>query len=166
MNRTGQYAIVGALIMAFIGIIIGLTLLSPTVSNAVHEMTNTETVAAGTQVNCATGTTLTLKGKHTTGFTPTNESTGDAIPSSNYTLVNEKILTDGTIGSQVTWKAGTLLGNPCNVTYTYQPLGYATDGGSRAIADTIIIFLAIAIFVIALVPTLRNPALDFVKGYI
>lgn len=168
MNKIGQYAVIGTVIMAFIGIIVCLTILSPTVSDAVHEMTNTESAAA-TNIACGSGTTYTLKGKFTSGFTAVNNSGGDEIPSTNYTLLNTKILTDGTIGAQVTWKDGALTNastSKCNITYTYQPLGYATDSGSRAIAGVIIIFLAIAIFVIALVPTLRNPALDFVKGYI
>ena len=172
MNKTGQYAIVGGIIMAFIAIIIGLSLLSPTVSNAVHSMTATETTATNLVVSTA-GVTTTLTGKHTTDFVAVNASGAGAANAADYTVNNEVILADGTIGSTVLWKTSTATDNfttgagaKVNVTYTYQPLGYLPDAGSRGIASVIIIFLAIAIFVIALVPALRNDVIGMVKDYI
>ena len=163
MNNKGQMEAVGMIIMAFVGIIVCLSILVPTVSTAVGEMTSTRDVPVTTLITCANATTVTLQGKSITNFAPINRSTGDAVTATNYTVNNNVILSDGTIGATVTWKQGAYLKtNDCNVSYTYQPLGYIPEAGARGIASIIIIFLAIAVFVIALVPTMRNPAMEMI----
>lgn len=50
-----------------------------------------------------------------------------------------------------------------NVTCDFEPAGYIEEGGARAVAGLIVIFFALGIAVITLVPTLRSKVLDMVK---
>ena len=163
MNKKGQIAI-GGILLAAIGIIVGLVLLTDSIADNTAAMTELRTQPNMT-VSSVYSSTVTLVGKSTSNFVAGN-ATGVTIPANNYTLNNNVILADGTLGATVTWKEGDLLakgaGPGANVTYTYQPLGYVNDSAGRAMTNLIVLFCAIAIFVVALVPTLRNGVLNMV----
>jgi len=164
MNKKGQ-ALIGTLLITAIGIIIGAILLSDSIADNVNLVTSTFTVS-NTTVAGLSGTATNLIGKHATDLVVTNKTGGGVIQSGNFTINNDIILSDGTLGSTIVTAAGNTINAStagcCNISYIYQPLGYFTDGGSRSIATVIVIFCAIAIAITALVPVLRNGALDLV----
>lgn len=160
MNSKGQVA-VGMLIMSFIAVIVGITLLLaliPSTSN-LTTLSNTynDSVTAGMGIN------VTLTGQKATNVVPTNQSTGGILPTTNYTVENNVILTDGTLGSRIRFKEGNLIGAKVNMSYTYEPLGYADDSATRSIVPLILIFGALAILVFVLTPTLRSGIIDFMN---
>ena len=147
--------------MTTVAIIVGLVLITDSISDNTAVMTNTYTTVNQT-VAWTNTTVLTLNGKLATNFIATNQTNGVTVPATNYTVNNNVILADGTLGSTLTEKGGVFIDRNVNISYTWQPLGYVPEGGGRAIVDLIVLFCVIAIFVVALVPTLRNGILDLV----
>lgn len=151
MDRTG----VGFLIVAFVAVVIGLTLLLQA-AGYVGIMTGTQTLSnytAGTVP--ADGSTLELIGQNIVGTAiATNATDGVLIPSTNYT-VTQGLGADGQIAVIYTAVGSTFDGESLNISYTYEPDGYVTSSAGRAIAGLIILFGAMGIAFVAF-PDLRG----------
>ncbi len=157
MNNKGQGQ-VGMFIMVAIAVIVGTILL---VASAQEVGKSTDTIAVvnysldgvtnGTQINIT-------EYKFISGVTVINETHGNAIGAGNYTITNNvidpvsgdlKVTIDPTVSDPEdgwNWKAS----------FTAQPLGYITDSGGRSIAGLIIIFFALLVAIIALIPVLKE----------
>lgn len=155
MNNKGQFAIVGTLIMAFVAVIVGASLLSPAISSNVAGQTTTVGVANQSITGILANATFELKGM---GLDPTitpiviNASNGTApaiqLNSSGEFVFLSLVGTDGLLSLFIKKADGGNFNNrPINVTYTYQPDGYITDVGGRAVTNLIILLSALALSV-------------------
>ena len=162
MNKKGQIG-VGAIIITFMGIVAVLAMLAGGISGSVGELTKTQDVVNDT-INLTDYVTVTLEGKYITDFVMVNMTQNKVITSGNYTITNNVLLSDGTLGATLTGAAVWPAYNNTNVlvNYTFQPLGYVPEAGARTIAGMIIMFSALAIMVFTLVPTLRNGVINLV----
>lgn len=162
MNNRGQTITVGAIILTFVAVIVGLAIFDGGITNPVAQITQTVDVTNQTATFGVAGSNTTLKGQAISNVVVTN-ATGFLVPATNYTINNYQV-SNGQLITSLTVKAGNVgfAGNTSNVSYTYEPYGYATQSGSRAIIGLIVIFAALAIGLIALVPTLRSGILEFV----
>lgn len=162
MNKKGfEGSSVGMLIVVAVAIIVGLVLLQQSATN-VGTLTTMDTVTNSQITAPAVGSSITLQGQAVSGFSATNGTSGDAIPASNYTITS-RVVSNGQLVSTLTALDGTTIGwqgKLINVTYTYEPYGYDTSSGGRAIANLIIVFFAIGIAVIALAVILKEK-MDF-----
>ena len=141
--------------MTAVALIVGLVILTDVISDNTASMTTRMNVV-NASITTTAGTTTTLNGKVIDQFIAINDSSGATIPASNYTITNNVILSDGTLGATVAWKTGWLLQPKANVSYRYEPLGYVADTGSQAIVGLIVLFCAVALVVVAVSPILRS----------
>lgn len=171
MNRKGQEGAggVGILIGIAITLIIGAVLLVPT-AQYVGTATTTGTSTNKSFTMPANGSTsdLTPCGQLNTSAVviynytmsaASNDTTG------NYSITQATSPTTGYLATRITCNGVTanyFCGYMANVTCTFQPEGYITDAGGRTIAGLIVIFFALGIGVIALIPTLKNKVLELV----
>jgi len=163
MNRKGAEGItIGAIIMVFVGVIFGLVILTDGISNQVASITQTATVVNSTQTFPAAGANLTLTGQLVSDFIATNSTDGVTIGTGNYTIYNMQLL-NGELTALLEANTTPYNSQDVNLSYTYEPFGYQTNSGSRALLGLIIIFAALAIAVFALVPTLRSGVLQLVS---
>lgn len=161
--KKGQ-AMVGALIMGFVAIIVALAFFNPIASNSTILTTTVNVVNQTVAAPAAAATSTILTGQAVSGVVAINASSGTVIPASNYTITNY-VVSNGQLTSTWTSNAGAIgfQGKNINVTYTYEPYGYATDGGTRAIVPMILIFMALALAIVILVPSLRSGVLDMIR---
>ena len=158
MNRKGQMNGVGPILIAAIVIIAALALL-PTIFQSIGDTTLTRDIANVTKN--FTGT-IVLEGQAISGVSITNSSGGEVVPTSNYSITNYDAST-GTLRAYITPLAGTYTAKNVNISYTYEPLGYAKESSTRAIIPLIAIFAALAVAVVALVPAFRREVMDLIK---
>ena len=148
---------IGAIIIAAIGIIVALVILTGGISAPIGEMTQQRYVLNQTltAAQWQTGKTITLVGRSVSDVIVQNTTTKTLkFAAGNWTIANNVILSDGTLGAKLTvnsdqddWGSNA---TAKNITYMYQPLGYVDDAASRSIVDLIVIFAALAIVVFAI----------------
>ena len=169
MKNKGQISM-GPILLAFIGIILGITLFI-TIQQLVVPLTAQDTATNVTVAwpSAANGTTDMI-GQELFGtplVTLANESmwvvaAGDTLDG-NYTISEQVSNGVKTIQLKRLDSALTMAEN-VNVTYTFGPDGYIDNGGARSVALIIGIFAALAIAVVALIPTMRSGVLDMLGG--
>jgi hypothetical protein len=162
MNKKGQdNNILGFTILAFVVIIVGLALLTSSTTN-IGQSVNTYAYAENGVVPAAAGEIKWMTGQSLLS-TPTviNQSAVQNC-ASNVTFAEGVNPTTGVKAIKMTTNAlwTTAECSKLNITYTYGGDGYIDDSGGRAIANLIPIFFVLAIAIVALVPTLRNGALN------
>lgn len=158
MNARGQLGI-GVIITVFIAIVTGVILLQAS-APAVAQVTQTFNIVNNSDSNFpANAAVLVLNGQAVSNVVVYLENNFTLVPATNYTITNYDVST-GVLRSTLTGIGSTYSGQAINISYTYEPLGYARDAGSRAITNIILIFSALAVAVVALTPTLRNGVLD------
>ena len=165
MDKKAQIG-VGALILTFVGIITALVILEGGLTTPIGDMTSIKNYN-NDSFTLVTGASHTLVGKYIESIVLKNASNNETIGATNYTVTNNVILSDGTLGATITGAAaiGASYNNSAvNATYTYQDVSYISEVGGRTIAGMIIMFAALAIAVFAMVPVLRNGVIDLVKG--
>jgi hypothetical protein len=149
---------VGPIIIAAVAIIAALALI-PTIFQAVGNTTLTRTVSNELHTF---GPVTVLQGQAVSNVVVTNTTDGAEVPASNYTIVNYDV-NNGVLRSYLVNKSGIFGGNSVNVSYTYEPLGYAKESGTRAIIPLIAIFAALAVAVLALIPAFRREVMDLIQ---
>ena len=162
MNKKAENLSVGGVIIIAIVAIVGLILLTA-VAQYVGDVTNTVDVANETLVS-TNGTTLALiaqfQGKYVTDVVIYNSTDDLIIGTGNYTIYQNQVI-DGAETAGINVSADVVYqGQAWNASYTFQPTTYDTSGGGRAVAGLIVIFFAIGIAVVMLVPTLRSKILE------
>jgi len=141
---------IGALVVLAVGLIVGLVLLQQAAQQT-SDMLNLGHIDNKTIT--LSSTAVTLEGKAASNVVVTNATGGETVPASNYTISNNVILDDGTLGCTIVETAGPY--DSVNITYDYQPVSYA-DSATRNVVPLIVILSALALAVVALVPTLRS----------
>lgn len=169
MNNKGQ-AQVGALILAFIAIIVALALLNGGIAGSVGTMTNTGKVVNGTIVFPTNLTCVTLTGQavypdaSSANVIAINKTGNQVIGIGNYTI-NNKVNVNGELVAQLCGRPTVITsnyaGNNVDLTYQYEPFGYDSNSGNRAVIGLILIFVTLAVAVIALVPAVRSGVMDY-----
>jgi len=167
MNKQGQVNInLGLLISVAVAVIVGAVLLIG-VSSYV-EQTRATYVHNDSLGTCTTtpsaGESIDLVGQDVMADSViVINCSGDniAVPTTNYTISEVVSTTTGvkTI-SYTSIGTGTYNDSLVNISYTYGAEGYIDDSGGRAVAQLIIVFMALLIGTVALVPVLRNKILD------
>jgi len=131
--------------MLAIGIIVSLVLFQASAPNVALITTtyqhNNETITLP-----ANGGSLTLVGQAVSNVIVTNRTSGAVVPSTNYTILND-YLNNGVLEARINTTNSLYASNSVNISYLSEPFGYATDGGTRAITNLILILSAIAVFV-------------------
>jgi len=162
MNKKGE-SILAMFITITIVIIVGLVLLQASAPN-VATITTTQSIANRTYTWPANGANLTLEGQATSGLIAINSTGNISITSPNYTVSNY-VLSNGALISRLTVNAVSSYSNqPVNISYTYEPYGYATNGGTRAITGLVLIFTSLAILVVAFLLLRESDVFDIFKG--
>jgi hypothetical protein len=167
MNNKGQMTGLGILFVVFVAVVVAVAMLTGSggIASNVASVTDTINVVNQSVVTPNVGVTSNglLRGKAVSNVLITNASQ-QVVPATNYTITNYVVGSDGVLTVAFRSNGGglALAGNTTKVSYTYEPLGYATDAGARSIASIIIILVCLAIGVIALVPTLRSGVLDYI----
>ena len=164
MKNKGQISM-GPILLAFIGIILGITLFI-TIQQLVVPLTAQDTATNVTVAwpSAANGTTDMI-GQELFGTPLVTlwNTTGTVVGPGNYTITEEVSNGVKTIQLKRTDLGEVMLTN-VNVTYTFGPDGYIDNGGARSVALIIGIFAALAIAVVALIPTMRSGVLDMLGG--
>lgn len=147
MNKKGEINGVGGFLIMFIGIIVALTLISGGITKNVANVVNTETVVNASVTLPANTSSLTLSGQAVSSVILINETGGDGtvVPASNYTVTNYDVST-GTIRAKLVTNGNTpWQGQKVNISYVYEPLGYAKEASTRAITSLILVFAALGV---------------------
>ena len=155
----------GIFIGIFMAVIVGLILLTAS-AQQVGDVTNTIDVA-NESVASSNGTTLALivelQGKSVSDVVVYNGSDDMVVTSGNYTIYNNQVI-DGTETAGINVSTDvTQQGEAWNVSYTYEPTTYISDGGGRVVAGIIVLMFALAIAIVALIPAMRSKVLGVGK---
>lgn len=153
MNSKGQIT-TGGLLIAFIGVIVAITLLTGGITSNVGTVTSTNSYVNQSLVMPTNGSYTDIDACVNYAGTPIilNRTGYVAIPTTNYTVTTRvsptsslKVLTVYLAPSATAYS-----GVNANITYTCLPQGYAEDSASRTIFGLVIIFscLAVAVFVL------------------
>jgi hypothetical protein len=137
---------VGTIIVIAVAIIFALSLMvgSGSIFSNIGQSTQKVSYVNNTVTFPAAGSTLTLNGQAVSDVIVTNKTSGAVVPSTNYTTTNYDVST-GTLRTYLTGLTGYYNNQSVNISYTTEPLGYATDSGSRAVIQLIGIFSALAV---------------------
>lgn len=159
MENNGGFVFI---VIAAVAILIGLAFW-PSIGPNIGAMTRTSSSANVTITMPADGATseLTMCGQRSTAIAIINRTTGSVVPTTNYT-VTQSIGTDGYLAAKLTTTSSKYAGVAVNVSCDYEPKGYISEGGSRAMVGLIAIAMALLILVAA-IPNIRNGVLDFIK---
>jgi len=163
MNRKGEGEVSMILVVA-ISLIAGLVIYGAIVSE-VGKMTTTSMIYNQTYTAPATGVVIDLDGVELIG-TPIvyNESTGDVVPTSNYTIDEGISATTSQKTIRYTSLGGLYDSVGINVTYERGNDGYIAGSGARSMVALIAVFAALALAVVALTPVFRSGVMDLMKN--
>lgn len=165
MNNKGQIG-VAMIMIVFISILVGLILL-PAVADEVGKSTNTVAVVNASYTVPADTVVIDLTGQELIDTPVVWNGTageGNIIPATNYTIDEGVSTTSGLKTVRYTANNALYEGATMYITYTYGPDGYIESSGGRSLAGLIVIFFALGVAAIALVPTLRGGLIDLVKN--
>lgn len=168
MNRKGQEALngIGIFVSIFVVVIVGLALFTASAQNVgitTNQIDSVNiTVTAG-----AADTAVDIVGQEIFG-TPVvmnntvGNNTGNETANSSVFTFSEEISnsTGQKTISMLTNDFGDWNGEQVSITYTYGADGYIDDAGARSVALLIVIFFAVAIMAISLIPALRSKVLE------
>lgn len=147
----------GGIIIATIGILVGLALLTGQIAPSVGLMTGTRTLHNTTVTMPAAAGVLDLTGQELiTEISVTNATDGTAVDSTNYTIAEGISATTSYKRVILTSVAGPYEGESINISYTFGEEGYVDSSGGRAFASMIIIFVSLYIMVVSLRPVLES----------
>ncbi|GAF93813.1 unnamed protein product, partial [marine sediment metagenome] len=103
--------------------------------------------------------------KSISGVVIYNETGDDQlIGAANYTIVNNVLnpsTTELSVSILPDVDGGETYKSVWLISGTAQPLGYIAESGGRSIAGLIIIFAALAVMMVALIPSLRSKIFNF-----
>lgn len=163
MNNKGQVTI-GLLVMVFVLVIVGVALLQPTAVNVDNLRTLQEQIN-NTFATGAIGTTAEIEGSGISGEVIAINESGDVVPVTNYTARSRQPpITSGVVSNTLEIVGLSAASQNLNLSYTAEPDGYDTSAGGRAIILLVVIFFALAIGVIALIPAARSGVMEMFNG--
>ncbi len=157
-NNKGQI-LIGGIIMIAITAIVGVILLLSSAQN-IHPTVNTVDLVNYSVALGALYTETSIPGIGVVGdVVMHNVTSGVVIGAANYTVTDYELV-DSTLTATLNVTSATIASQTVNLSYTYQPEGYSTNSGARAVANLIIILFALSIAVVTLTPTLKSKILE------
>jgi len=159
---------IGTLIMVAITVIVGAVLLVASASNT-EQTVHVYTASNVTYTAPLDGETIDLDGQELIGTPIVYNATGpiDAsviINAANYTIDEGISASTGLKTVQYTSNEDEYESRSINISYQFGGDGYADDAGARAVIPLILIFMALAIAVVALDPVLRSSIISSMIG--
>jgi len=162
MNKNGQLGM-GTILVAFILVVVGVALFQST-AQTVGDATNTQSVTNHQFTAPANAARTDLLGQEVLS-TPTvvYSANGTTVPGAKYTI--DEVVSETTGVKTVSFRTddASLASATLNASYNYGADGYIDSSGARSVALLISVFFALAIAVVALVPTLRSGVLSMMK---
>lgn len=155
--------LLGGFIMGFVTVIVALSLFSGGIASNVNSVTTTRTITNASLGSPSADATQNLEGIAASSVVVSNATGGEAVPATNYTISNYVVDSTGLLTAQYTQNAGAYAGQALNISYVYEPEGYATDAGSRAVSSLILIFTALAILVIGVMVAINKDLLNMMR---
>lgn len=153
MNDKGQMNI-GLIVVAFVAVIIGLAIYSGSITSYIGATTQTQSVTNHSFIVPALGSTIELYGQNIIGTAIVGNST-KSMGAYNYTIY-QGIGADGLTATLFKNNDTSWGSQRVNATYAFEPDGYVSDGGARAITLLIPIMVVLAIALAALYPALKE----------
>lgn len=158
----------GIVLWVFIGVIVAITLFQA-VADQVAMTAIKVTVANKTYTAPAAGGFIDLVGQEllntpvVTNATGNLDATNLTVPTTNYSIYEGVSTSTGVKTIQYKSLVGPYAGKNVNISYQYGYDGYVEDSGAVAIIGLITIFAALAVAVVALIPTLRNGVIGLIE---
>lgn len=147
---------VGLLLMVALGLIVGLVLITPTADN-IAQSTQTVTFSNYTVTTGTVAAPATLTGfQEVVGTYTIVNYTNAAVPPTGNVTMSSGIVNNVKVLRLVTTNASWANTRVVINATTIYPAGYIEDAGGRAIAPLVIIFGAIALAVVALLPSIKD----------
>lgn len=156
MNRQGQMGI-GGIVMIFITILIGAIFLQ-VIAQSVGESVNTVDLANQTETLAANGASIYIDDWRAI-IDPVilNATDNTTIAAGNYTVTNDVVNpTTGSLSVKITTDDAAYASSAVKISGTAQPTTYMADGGSRAMANLIVIMFALAVLVVVIGPAVSK----------
>ena len=161
MDNKGQT--MGIILMAFLGVIVGLVLFQASAGQVGR--THIQVVLVnGTYTSGANGASVDLIGQELLSTPYVINQSAPVNVGGNFTIYEGVSPTTGVKTIRMKTINETWASKGINVSYTYGADGYIEDSGTTAIAGLVVIFAALAVAMVVLVPTLRSGVLDLMKG--
>lgn len=162
MKNKGQMT-VGIVIMLFLTVLVGLIIFDASADEIGRATTLSPVVNASfTSGANGTATTIATGIKSVSSLVIYNYTNGTAgsgsdilAENTDYVITNN-VVVNGAEVAQVTVYNSLAAASSWNLTYTGEPDTYVSSGGARAIVSLILVFMALAIAMISLSPTLRS----------
>jgi hypothetical protein len=131
-------------LILFIGLIVGLVLITATfdsIGQTTHTFNTVNKTYAAPRVLY---TDIVLIGQAATNLVVSNATGQELVPATNYSVTNYKVI-NGELSSVVSFSSPVWNGTNVNISYTYEPKGYAQEAGTRAVIGLIAIFGALVL---------------------
>jgi len=146
-NKKGS-AEIGGLILVFIGVIVAIVLLQSS-AQQLTLVTNTLGITNASVTFPTNTTALVLNGQAVTNVIIVNATDASkTVPATNYTITNYGLSNTGTLQSTIIAVGPSgYQGEDVNISYRYEPLGYAKESSSRTIVGLIVLLSALAVAV-------------------
>lgn len=156
MNKQGQMGI-GMIVTIFITILIGAIFLQ-VIAQSVGESVNTVDLANQTETLAANGESIYIdEWKAISNPVILDASDNTTILAGNYTITNDVVNpTTGSLSIQITTDDAEFASDAVKISGTVQPTTYISDGGSRAMANLIVIMFALAVLVVVIGPAVSK----------
>lgn len=154
MNNKGELDI-GVIISLAIVLIVGVILFQAS-AQQVGDVTNTVTVANQSFTGVANDTVVNIAGKSWSNLVVYNTTGNVIVLAANYTLANNQVVNGEETATLTPDATLSVRGHEWNLSGTYQPTTYISDGGGRAISNLIIILFAVALVAISVIAAGKN----------
>ncbi len=150
--------VLGGLILAFIGVIVALALLTGGITAGVGQLTTTSTITNETVTLPASGSYIDRADCINYGGTPivTNATSGAVVPNTNYTFTTRVSPTNGLKVLTIKSTGGVFASTSINASYTCLPQGYAEDSAARSMTSLIILLSILALIAFVLFFAYKN----------
>ena len=162
MNNKASMKATGLILVSFIGIVVCIALLSGGIFQNIGSTTQTSQWVNKTYTFPTPGNSIVLDGQAATNVIVSNRTTQAVVPATNYTITNYEVST-GSMRSILTAKAG-IAGEwnntAVNISYTFEPLGYVRDSGTRSVIPLIAIFAVLGMIAFVIKNAYDNGVFD------
>lgn len=148
MNKKGQLNL-GQIVILAVALILG-AIFAVSIADNQSVLTDTQSVTNDTVTFPDNGSTLTLNGQALVGsVTAVNASNGSqSVPASNFTTT-DFVQVGGEYRLVLTNNDADWNEESVNLSYTFEPVGYNSDSGSRGIATLPLLFFAFAVLAVS-----------------
>lgn len=153
-----------AIIAIFVGVIIATVLLS-SISDSIFDQTTTFTVTNESVVVGAINVSVATTGRDLVGAGTVSNSSNASLNAFGLSVIDNVLISGAkTISLVANDTASGKVGTTVNVSYTYNPDGYLSDGGARSIASLIVVFGAIAAFMFVIIILIKQGSFRELMG--